>query len=457
VLLPAPVFAHGLVGRADLPIPEELFAGAAALVLVLSFAALATLWSSPRLQEPRERRLFRLPVAVDVVLGLLGVVLFAAVVYAGLAGTSSQQDNLAPHAVYVGLWVGVPFVSLLLGDVFRLLSPWRALGRATGGLGARVAGEGALPEPLPYPERLGRWPAAAGILAFGICELAWAGGREPQTLAVLALVYLVISLVGMSLYGVEPWTRNADPLGAYFSLFARLAPLTRREGVLHARVPGTGAAGLDPVPGTAALLIVAIAITAFDGGSEGPLFNSVAPDLQGFFESLGASKGSALELAFGLGLVVTVLAVAAIYWGAIEGMGLRGLRRPHSRRGLGRALVHSLVPIAAAYVVAHYFSLLAYNGQDAWRLASDPLGDGSDLFGGAGSGINYSVVSATAIWYVQVGALVLGHVAALVLGHDRALALYEDPKEATRSQVVMLVLMVCFTCLGLWLLSAANG
>ena len=32
--------------------------------------------------------------------------------------------------VYVALWVGVPFVSLFLGDVFRLLSPWRAIGRA---------------------------------------------------------------------------------------------------------------------------------------------------------------------------------------------------------------------------------------------------------------------------------------------------------------------------------------
>jgi len=453
VPLPAPVFAHGLVGRADLPIPAELFGAAAALVLVLSFAALAALWSSPRLEEPRERRLFRVPLAVDVVLGALGVAVFAAVVYAGLAGTTSEQDNLAPNAVFVVVWIGVPFLSLLLGDVFRLLSPWRAVGRAVGWVVGRVAPA----EPLPYPERLGRWPAVAGIVLFGVCELAWAPGREPQTLAILALVYLVIAFVGMSLYGAEPWTRNADPLGAYFSLFARLAPFARRDGVLVARVPGTGAVGLDPVPGTAALVLAAIGITAFDGGSQGPAFNAVAPRLQDVLEGLGASKGDALELTFCLGLAFTVLAVAAIYWGAIEGMGLRGLGRPHTRRELGRALMHSLIPITAAYVVAHYFSLLAYNGQDAWRLASDPLGDGSDLFGGAGAGIDYNAVSATAIWYVQVGALVLGHVAALVLAHDRAIALYADPKEATRSQVVMLVLMVSFTCLGLWLLSAANS
>ena len=255
MLLPAPVFAHGLVGRADLPIPEALFAAAAALVLVLSFAALAALWSTPRLQEPRERRLVRLPVAVDVVLGIVGVAAFAAVVYAGLAGTDSVQDNLAPNAVFVALWVGVPCVSLLFGDVFRLLSPWRAIGRAVGWVMAR-ASSGDPPEALPYPERLGRWPAAAGIVFFGVCELCWAGGREPMTLALLGLGYLVTALVGMSLYGVEPWTRNADPFGAYFSLFARLAPFVRRDGVLFTRLPGTGAVGLDPVPGTAALLLV---------------------------------------------------------------------------------------------------------------------------------------------------------------------------------------------------------
>ena len=160
-------------------------------------------------------------------------------------------------------------------------------------------------EPLTYPERLGRWPAAAGIFSFGVCELCWAGGREPQTLAILALVYLVVSFVGMSLYGVEPWTRNADPFGVYFGLFATLAPLTRRDGVLYARLPVRGAVGLDPVPGMVALLLCAIGITAFDGGSEGPLFNSVAPAPAGPLQVAGSGHEPALELTFGLGLVVT--------------------------------------------------------------------------------------------------------------------------------------------------------
>ena len=49
----------------------------------------------------------------------------------------------------------------------------------------------------------------------------------------------------------------------------------------------------------------------------------------------------------------------------------------------------------------------------------------------------------------------LGHVAGLTLAHDRALAIYARPRDATRSQYWMLAVMVTFTSLGLWLLSAA--
>jgi hypothetical protein len=435
------VFAHGIVGRADLPIPEAVFGAAAAAVLVVSFAALAAAWSQPRLQHWPERRLLRIPVAVDVVVGLLGVLVLAVTAYAGLAGTGNERDNLAPWMVYVASWVGVPCASLLLGGVWRLLSPWRAIGRGAGWL-AKRAGGGELPAPLAYPERLGRWPAAAGVIAFGICELCWATAREPAPLAVLMLVYVVAMLVGMSLYGVEAWTRNADAFGVYFGFFAALAPLARRDGVLLARPPVVGAGEIDGrVAGTAAVLLAGIGVTAFDGAAEGPLFNDLLPHLQDFFGGLGFGPGKALELGFTTGLLVTVGVVSLIWT----------IARP------GRELAHALAPILAAYVVAHYFSLLAYNGQDLARLASDPLGDGSDLFGTAGSTIDYGVVSATAIWYVQVGALVLGHVAALVLAHDRALVVHGSHRAATRSQLVMLVLMVCFTTLGLWLLSAANG
>ncbi|MGH2986831.1 MAG: fenitrothion hydrolase, partial [Solirubrobacterales bacterium] len=110
------------------------------------------------------------------------------------------------------------------------------------------------------------------------------------------------------------------------------------------------------------------------------------------------------------------------------------------------------------YLVSHYFTLALYGEQAQFGfLLSDPLGDGSDLFGTAASGIDYAAVSSEAVWYVQVGALVAGHVTALTLGHDRALKVYRDARTAARSQYWMLALMVAFTSLGLYLLSQANS
>jgi hypothetical protein len=447
------LLAHGIVGRADLPIPIVWFAVAAAVVLVVSFLALAAGWTRPRLERVPELPLVRIPLVVELLLGALGVFVFAVVVYAGLAGTDSQPDNLAPTAVYVAFWVGVPLATLLLGDVFRLLSPWRAIGRATGFVAGRLARD-AMPEPLPYPERLGHWPAAVGLVAFAICELCWAAGRDPAPLAVLMLVYLAIQLVGMSLYGVEPWVRRGDAFGVWFGVLARLAPLGRRpDGRLVLRPPVVAATRLTAVAGTTALLLAAIGSTAFDGAKEGPLFNDLVGTLQDAFAGLGLSKGLGLELGFVVGLAIALAAVTTVWTVGVLGMPRRGLRL--SRRELGRRFAHTLIPIATAYLVAHYFSLLAYSGQSLWSLANDPLGDGSDLFGGAGAGIDYSVVSATAIWWVQIAALVVGHVAALVLAHDRALVVYGNARAATRSQVVMLLVMVVFTVLGIGLLSEA--
>ena len=170
--------------------------------------------------------------------------------------------------------------------------------------------------------------------------------------------------------------------------------------------------------------------------------------------SVGAGQELALELASTVGLLAFIGIVSGFYRLGIAGV--RTVGRGHTSGELLGRFAHTLIPIAFAYAVAHYFSLLIYQSQAIGYLISDPLGDGSDIFGTAGRGIDYNVISGNAIWYVQVGALVCGHVAGLILAHDRALATYSDPREATRSQYWMLVVMVGFTSLGLWLLSAVS-
>ena len=456
--LPAPALAHGLVGRSDLPIPEWLFGWAAAMVLIVSFVALAVLWPSARLDEPHERLVLRVPRVLDPLAGLLGVALFAFVVYAGVAGEQNETANLAPTFVYVAFWVGLLPLQLLLGDVFAALNPWRAIGRGVGWLAWRVA-PSSLPEPMPYPERLGRWPAVLGILCFVWLELVLPDGGDPSTLATLALVYAGVQLVGMSMFGVEAWERNGDGFAAFFGALAALSPLRWERCALYVRPPLAGVTRLAAVPGTVALLCTMIGTTTFDGFSNGPVWADIAPELTDAIASLGFSQGTAQELASTIGLLAAVAFVSLLYWLGVSGM--RTVAPDRSTISLARTFVHSLVPIALAYAIAHYFSLLAFQGQAVGYLASNPLGrplaDGdTGLFGTANWSIDYTWVGSAAIWYVQVGALVVGHVCALVLAHDRAVAVFSRPYEATRSQYWMLAVMVGFTSLGLWLLSAQN-
>ena len=448
---PAPALAHGLVGKTDLPIPRWLFAWAAAVVLVVSFVALATLWPKPRLQRIAERELLRLPRVLEPICGLIGVALFAIVVYAGFAGSQEATANLLPTWIYVIFWVGLAFASVLFGDVFRAFNPWRALARAA----ARVMP--ARSEPMPYPAWLGRWPAVIGLLGFAWLELVYTNKDVPQTLAILSVAYAIVQLVGMSLYGIETWSTRGDAFGVYFGLLARLAPLRWAAGRVYGRPPFVGTTGLEALPGTVPLLAVMIGSTSFDGFSVGSVWvgsNGLFSQLQTSFADAGIGIDTASELASTVGLVAMIGVIAGLFRLGI--LGMRSLGGKHTAQDLARRFVHSLAPIAAAYVIAHYFSLLVYQGQALAYLASDPLGDGSNLFGTASTGIDYQAVAANTIWYVQVGALVIGHVAGLMLAHERALIVYRRPSDATRSQYWMLAVMVGFTSLGLWILSSTQ-
>ncbi len=432
--------------------PAYLFAWAAAIVLVVSFVALSAMWSVPRLQEARERRLCGRPAWLSAIAGAIGLALFALVVYAGWYGVDSPTANFDPTFIFVVFWVAVPVSSALLGDWFSAFSPWRALARAVRWSGVRLGVRRTAP--LAYPEWLGRWPVVAGLVCFGWLELVYHDHDNPATLAWLSLAYLVLMLVGMALFGIETWTERGDAFGGYFQLLSRLSPLDDHDGALWLRAPLSGAPSLPQEAGMVAMVLAVIGITTFDGASNGVVWNNIQPHVQSVFSGLGLSDTPADEIADSLGLALAIGVVSGFY--RVGVLGMRSVSRRFTVRQLSRSFAHTLVPIAFAYVLAHYFSLLVWQGQGIAHLASDPLGNGADYFGTAHWRIHYSFLGSTAIWYVQVLALVAGHVGGLTLAHDRALATYRRPRDAVRSQYWMLVVMVGFTSLGLWLLSAVN-
>lgn len=437
------ILAHGVGVIEDLPVPAWLFYYGAALVLIASFVALGVLWTKPRLEDVRERalspRLERIVLSAWLrrVLGAASFGLLVLVVAAGLLGKDSPALNLAPTFVYVVFWLGVPLLSVLLGNVWSVLNPWRAAADATAFFAGRLHLR--WNPPLHFPEALGRWPAAALLAAFVALELAYTDPSSPRTVAVAALLYSWLTWAGAAAFGRRAWFENGDGFSEYFGLFALLAPLTARDGRILVRPPFTGATRLDAHPGTLALVAVVLGSVAFDGLSG-----------TNWWTDLTHTKSDPAAFLLNLAGLLAMFALTALTYLAAVAVA-RLLQQ--ERRQLAGAFLGSLIPIAFAYVIAHYFSLFVFQGQVAFRLISDPFGFGWNLLGTSDFEPNFRAITPKTTWYVQVGALVVGHVLGLILAHDRALVVFSRLRSALRAQYAMLALMVVYTVGGMWILS----
>ncbi len=439
-LTAAPAWAHGLGGRVDLPVPRWLFVYGAAAALVISFVALAVLWKEPRLEsrmDPSGGDGFLQGLltsrAIEWMVRAVSLGIFAVVVLAGLAGGLTTSDNIAPVFVFIWVWVGMAFAHAIFGNLWATLSPFDTLARLL-----QLGDPDAVKR--RYPRAWGYWPAAIGLFVFVWWELVdpWRG--SPRALGVGLVLYTLAMLAGMATYGRDAWNRNAEPFAVYFRLFSLISPLARDErGRVVLRPVLGGLPGLEPRPGLVAFVVVALGSTTFDGFSRSSTWSRWASSLTGAPRVLSGTAGL-------LGVILLVTAAYSLaMWAAARVSG--SAWRPLSVR-----FAHSLVPIAFAYVLAHYFSYLFIEGQMGLRLLSDPFGQGWDLLGTASWRVNLALLSATLVWYVQVAAIVGGHIGGVVLAHDRAIASFRDGV-ALRTQYALLAVMILFTVTGLLILS----
>ncbi len=440
------VLAHGLGARADLPVPVWLAQYAAALVLIISFVLLGRFWRVPRLQEPYRGR--PLPLALQrsvdapafrLALRLVGLAALAVTILVAAFGTDTSATNPAPTWLFVWFWVGLVPASLLFGPVLRAFNPLRLITRGIDRLRGRTGPAGV----RPMPEWLGYWPAAAGLLVFTWLELVYRNPDRPVNVLTFILLYCVVQLVAAAVVG-EEWYGYGDAFEVYSTLVGRLSPFGRHpeDGRLVLRNPLAGLASVPVAPGMTAVVSVLLGSTAFDGLTRTLWWQGLS----------GRTTGLAYELLGTAGLLGMVALVSAAYLAATR-------RNPWARRGqrvpVERRFAHCLLPISIGYTVAHYFSLVVFQGQAGYILASDPLGRGWNLFGTAGETINYPVVSTSVIAVIQVLAILTGHVIGVFIAHDRAIADYARSRHRLRAQYPLLVVMVTYTLGGIALLLGA--
>ncbi|MCW2781841.1 MAG: hypothetical protein JWR35_2290 [Marmoricola sp.] len=434
------IWAHGLGGAKDLPVPAPLAIAGGMAALVISFCVLALAWRRPRYDASTQGHPLPAPMAAILesagfawLLRLLGLLFFGYLTWALVAGPD-LTTNPVFGTFYVLVWVGIVPFSLLFGRVVRAVSPVRTLNlliaKATGGdpsVGLRQ-----------YPARLGYWPAALGLFAFVWQELVNPDGAFLAPLRVWLAVYLAIMLIGAAIFGDE-WLERADPFEVYSSLLANLSPWGRRaDGRLVVRSPLANLDGLVARPGLVVTVSVLFGSTAFDSYKDSIRWVS-------FVDKLGIDPllVNTVALVAFCAIIAGTFTVAAMTTGV-------GEDTPRSQLPL--LLGHSVVPIIVGYMTAHYLSYFVELGLLTVILLSDPMVQGDILLGTANLSVSYFLsFHPSLLASLKVLAVVAGHIVGVIAAHDRAIKLLPK-KHQVSGQLGMLIIMVAYTATGLYLL-----
>ncbi|MFC6287905.1 hypothetical protein ACFP3Q_09465 [Nocardioides sp. GCM10027113] len=433
--------AHGIGGAKDLPISPELAIAGAVAALTVSFTVLAVAWRTPRYDDPTGGR--PAPTVGTVVdstawrvgLRVVGMVLFA---YAAVAAIFGPDLLTNPFfgMVYVWWWVGLVPLSLLLGPVWKAISPVRTINTVF----ARLTGSDPDRGLMEYPERLGYWPAAVGLFAFVWLELVYPHATELGPVRLWCAAYLAVMLLGGALFGSR-FYEHGDPFEVYSTLVSKLSVWGRSEGRLVVRSPLANLDTVEAGPGLVAVMAVLFGSTAFDSFGDSSFWVQYT---QGSSVSTFLLDNLAL-LAFcvGVGLVFVAGTVAT------------GVDPGIRRRDLPNRFAHSIVPIIVGYIVAHYLTYLVEFGQQTLVLASDPLGTGADVLGTADMTVNYWLsFHPTFLANTKVLGVVVGHVLGVIAAHERAIQVLPRRHQLV-GQLPLLLAMIAFTVGGLYLLFAA--
>lgn len=425
-------------------LPTDYYLGGAALAVGISFLILVAIpasWSGWLFR--RRIPLPRLHSAIVPPLQWLAFLSFVCLVAAGFMGPRDPLGNPLPLFVWTIWWIGFTVIVAIVGDLWPALNPWSAP--------VRLLRRTADSENFDPPRWLGHAPALIGLAAVLWFDLIYTAPRDPEHVAWAVLAYWLFHLIAMLIFG-EAWRERCETFSVAFRLIGLSAPL----GGGSLRFPGARLAEAPALPYTGWMFATALiaGITA-----DGMLSTFAWLDLVGVNPLSHPGRTTMVEInQFGL-LATWTAMLSAFAFAVWLGWRLAG-RREDMGVCLGR-LALSLLPIAVAYHAAHFLTHFMINGQYALVALSDPLGIGTNWLGLGPHFVTTSFQNSLAqielFWQIRVGLIVGGHLLAVLVAHVIALDIYRGRRAAALGGAPLAVLMVCYTVLGLWLLSTPTG
>jgi hypothetical protein len=467
--------AHALGQTFRLPVPLALYLAGAGIAVAASFVVTALVARTTPEGPPRYPALPIPRLPARVLSGVLAVLGLAAWYGAIIVGYVVGDISPLPAVIFwVGFWVALPIVAVTIGNPWPSLSPFRTTLGIMEVIGRLFRIE-RLDAGLRYPTGLARWPAVLLLAVALWAELILPGSQQAWRVSTLMIGYTVLTLSGMLLFGRLAWLRNAELFEVLLGWFGRIGPLGRRTAdpsvcggcdercdarrcidcpeCAAAAEPGERRTELRPwIAGLtevsragfsdAAFIVLALAGVTFDGLAEtafgGTILNLFLPWA---IQTFGPSE-NAFTVA-GLASLGSVYAAFVVVFGIAIALTRRIARSPGARLSTTvGTYAATLLPIAGGYLIAHYLTLVMQGA--AWLpdlLLNPRLGVAPQL----------DWLPISFVWYLSVGAIVVGHIAAIVLAHR--LALRDAPDRAVVTGLPLVALMIGYTVFSLWIIA----
>jgi hypothetical protein len=356
------------------------------------------------------------------------------------------------------MMLGLTAVTAVLGDVFQIVNPWRAI--------LRVLHIGAQPR-LPYPPALASWPAFTCYLALSWLELI--APPRPALLGCTLLAYTALTAAGAALFGRGAWFRHAELFSVFFRISGMLAPVYY---IYETTEPATWTAHTRPIlSGTlqsrprhiSVLLFVLfmLAGTTYDGVWQTSFWAGLYwQNLMTWFHPLWGDDMAPAQAILAPGYVIYqrggLLAAPFVYL-AVYLVVMAAIRLATRRRipahTLALRFAFSLIPIALAYMLAHSWTLLLTVIPVIPFLLTDPFGAGWNLLGLQRLSSEPDPIDMGQAWHIEVALILLGHIASVYLAHAIAQRTFASRRDVWLSELPLLCLMVGYTFVGLTVLS----
>ena len=401
---------HGVVNVGDLPIPFDMVLNASALVVVITFVYLKISWKesivvpSKEIFEDRQ----------NIIGKIFGAVILFFLIAPGIIGNESSKTSITPLILWVFLWIGVPTLGLLFGDVYARFNPLNL---------------------VKISSNKPRSVYVSCFLFLGLTwfELVW---REPGNPLNIASVFIIL-FVGVNLirYFYKKSIIEVDPLLLLHYLYSKLK-LFNSKPYFRSLINNIG--NLAKLNGIEYFILLMIGTVTYDGLREttfwynqfGELINNI------WFSTI-------MFLSMNLGTIV-FYRFACYFAIKVGGSELK-------LNEVSKLFGHTMLPIAFAYHITHYLTLLLFETQTFIYRLNDPIGTGLNLFNVQEPEINY-FIEPIIIWGIQVAVTLLGHMLSVVLAHDLAVKLFGH-QQSDKTQYIFLFITVALTLQALFVLS----